>query len=48
MAAGIAGRIYHRLNEENYFASDVPSTEASPSTPPAASSASLNTAAPVR
>jgi penicillin-binding protein 2 len=39
MAAGIAGRIYHRLNEENYFASELPASESKPSIP-AASAAS--------
>jgi hypothetical protein len=35
MAAGIAGRIYHRLHEENYLDSElpVPVSESNPSVP---------------
>lgn len=45
MAAGIAGRIYHRLHEENYLSSELPAWESQLSSP-AASNASAAPAAP--
>lgn len=44
MAAGIAGRIYHRLNEENYFASELPAGETRPSIPAATAASATSDA----
>jgi penicillin-binding protein 2 len=51
MAAGIAGRIYHRLHEENYLDSElpVPVSESNPSVPvPSAASVAPDTSGSVR
>jgi cell division protein FtsI/penicillin-binding protein 2 len=43
-AAEIAGRIYHRLHEENYLSSDIASWESKPSSPAAPNSAAAASA----